>query len=136
VTAFVVVVVVVGAVVVEVFVEVPEEVVVVVVASLDDAVPDPDVPDPDVPDPDVLDADVLDDPGCSPATTAPISAIAPAAPRTAHRVTRRSRTIARSRASGEFSFDRFMGRDLVCGGLSQYQHRHFRAVAGLPVGLL
>jgi hypothetical protein len=127
VTAFVVVVVVVGAVVVEVFVEVPEEVVVVVLVTLDDA---------DVPDADVPDADVPDAPGCSRATTAPINAVAPAAPRTAHRVTRRSLTIARSRAWGEFSFDRFMRRGLAFGGLPPYQHRRFRAIAGLPVGLL
>ena len=132
VTAFVVVVVVVGAVVVEVFVEVPDAVVVVVVVSLDDV----DVPDTDVPEVDVPDADVPLAPGCSRATTAPISAVAPTAPRTAHRVTRRSRTIARSRAAGEFSFDRFMRGHLAAGGLLLYQHRRFRAIAGFPVGLL
>ncbi len=137
VTAFVVVVVVVGAVVVgavvvEVFVEVPDAVVVVVVVSLDDV----DVPDTDVPEVDVPDADVPLAPGCSRATTAPISAVAPTAPRTAHRVTRRSRTIARSRVAGEFSFDRFMRGHLAAGGLLPYQHRRFRAIAGFPVGLL
>jgi len=142
VTALVVVVVVVGAVVVEVFVEVPDAVVVVVVVSLDDVdvpdtdVPEVDVPDTDVPEVDVPDADVPLAPGCSRATTAPISAVAPTAPRTAHRVTRRSRTIARSRAAGEFSFDRFMRGHLAAGGLLLYQHRRFRAIAGFPVGLL
>ncbi len=113
----VVVVVVVGAVVVEVFVvvvsgdvppeEVPEEVPeVVVVASLDDVV------EPDVVVPDVVE---LLAPGCSRATTTPISAMAPAVPSTADRVTRRKRSIARPRASGEFdSFDRFMNGDLAC----------------------
>jgi len=40
-------------------------------------------------------------PGCSLATTTPISAVAPVAARTAERVRRRSRRSARSRASGE-----------------------------------
>jgi hypothetical protein len=43
-------------------------------------------------------------PGCSLATTAPISAVAPTAARAAERVRRRSRTSARSRDSGEFSW--------------------------------
>ncbi len=115
----VVVVVVVGAVVVEVFVVVvsgdvaPEEVPEEVLSSLDDVV----VPDVDVPDVVVPDVVELLAPGCSRATTTPISAIAPAVPRTADRVTRRKRSIARPRASGEFdSFDRFMNGDLACSG--------------------
>jgi hypothetical protein len=40
-------------------------------------------------------------PGCSLATTMPISAVAPVAARTAERVRRRRRTLARSRVPGE-----------------------------------
>jgi hypothetical protein len=55
------------------------------------------------------DVDELLAPGCSLATTTPISATAPAVPSRTDLVTRRNRTIARSRVSGEcVSFDRFM----------------------------
>jgi len=109
-----VVVVVVGAVVLEVLVDVvvcdaplveaPWVVVVVVVVCdaplVVDVVPDVDEPLA---------------PGCSLATTTPISAIAPAAPSTANRVTCRRRIIARSRAPGVFvSVERFMEGGLVC----------------------
>jgi hypothetical protein len=75
-------------------------------------------------------------PGCSLATTTPITAVAPVAARTAVRVTRRRRSVARCRISrGSSSMGRVMAWGLSCSGLPLSEHRCFDIAAG-PTGSL
>jgi hypothetical protein len=76
------------------------------------------------------------EPGCSLATTTPISAVAPVAASTADRVRRRRRTRARSRPSGVGpSLERVMGGTFSLG-TPLSDHCHFDTDAKSAVDLL